>query len=583
MRGYSQRIKKLGANLQKVGKIASISLTAPVTAFGASIGKVVVDYDTQMNLVRGLTSANADQFQALSAQAREMGRTTVFSAVESAEAMQRLAQAGFDTDKILGALPNTLALAGAGSLTLADAARIAAGTLKGFRLDTSELGRVADVLSFSAASAMTDVQEIGEAFKFAASTSKASGISLEETSAIIQALSDSMIRGEMGGTALSGAITSLVKPSREAQQTLARLGVAKKDLITEDGQLTGFISFIERLNEVKAQPADIFTIFGQRPGRAVQALLGQVSEDADSLRKRMILVQESATGTAARLNRINLEGLPGAVRLLSSAWDELRLSVGDAGFREFATNTVTALRSAMETVSALPKPLLLTASKVAGLTAALGPALIGLGLLVKTGGFALGGLVKLGGGLKLVAGALQFMAGRALLAAAPGLGALAAGARVAAIAFTTKAIPAVLSFGAALFANPIGLVIGGVAALGVAGVALYRNWDRVADFFVGIWDRIKGAFGSGVEWITAKLDGLSLGPVLSFLGLDDAPTAAPVNTARATSAVGPRAGQDGRARVEVEVIGNGQNVRANATEIDDVDLTLDQGLVLGAF
>ena len=66
----------------------------------------------------------------LSAQAREMGRTTVHSATEAARGQAFLAQAGFDANEILAVrLPATLALATAGELDLASAADIASNVL----------------------------------------------------------------------------------------------------------------------------------------------------------------------------------------------------------------------------------------------------------------------------------------------------------------------------------------------------------------------------------------------------------------------------------------------------------------------
>lgn len=45
---------------------------------------------------------------------------------------------------------------------------------------------------------------------------------------------------------------------------------------------------------------------------------------------------------------------------------------------------------------------------------------------------------------------------------------------------------------AAMTANPIGLVIVGVAALIAAGYALYRNWDTVKQFMITLWDSPAG-------------------------------------------------------------------------------------------
>lgn len=56
------------------------------------------------------------------------------------------------------------------------------------------------------------------------------------------------------------------------------------------------------------------------------------------------------------------------------------------------------------------------------------------------------------------------------------------------------------AWNAAMMANPIGLIIGGVAALGLLGVTIYKNWDTVSSVFKGIWFWIKKIFSFGFKY-----------------------------------------------------------------------------------
>ncbi len=69
---------------------------------------------------------------------------------------------------------------------------------------------------------------------------------------------------------------------------------------------------------------------------------------------------------------------------------------------------------------------------------------------------------------------------------------------------------------AALTANPIGLVVAGIAALIAIGILLWKNWDKVAakakevwegivSFFKGVWKRITGLFSEHWDKILAIL------------------------------------------------------------------------------
>ena len=52
---------------------------------------------------------------------------------------------------------------------------------------------------------------------------------------------------------------------------------------------------------------------------------------------------------------------------------------------------------------------------------------------------------------------------------------------------------------AALLANPIGLVVAGVALLVGGAVLLWRTWKPVMDWFLGAWEGLKGFVGSAAE------------------------------------------------------------------------------------
>lgn len=59
---------------------------------------------------------------------------------------------------------------------------------------------------------------------------------------------------------------------------------------------------------------------------------------------------------------------------------------------------------------------------------------------------------------------------------------------------------------AAMSANPIGLIILAIAALIAIGVLLYKNWDKVAEFFGAAWVRMKGVMTAAKDFFTGIWD-----------------------------------------------------------------------------
>src|SRR5699024_8747955 len=100
--------------------------------------------------------------------AKDLGASTAFSASEAAAGMENLASAGFTVNEIIEAMPGMLDLAASSGEDLASSADIAASTLRGFGMDASEAGHVADVLAQNAAATNAAVADTGEAMKYIA-------------------------------------------------------------------------------------------------------------------------------------------------------------------------------------------------------------------------------------------------------------------------------------------------------------------------------------------------------------------------------------------------------------------------------
>ena len=109
--------------------------------------------------------------------------------------MENLASAGFSTNETMAAMPGLLDLAASSGESLATSSDIAASTLRGFGLEASQAGHVADVLAKNAGATNAAVADTGEAMKYISPISHAMGISLEETAAAIGELANSGIKG----------------------------------------------------------------------------------------------------------------------------------------------------------------------------------------------------------------------------------------------------------------------------------------------------------------------------------------------------------------------------------------------------
>lgn len=230
---------KFGRKMQQTGKNLSMKLTAPLAALGAMSFNVFRDFELEMAKVKAVSGATGDEFKALSDNAKELGRSTIFSAREVAGLQLEFAKLGFTAKQITGVTEATLNLAQASGTDLARAAEVTGATLRGFGLDVSETSRVSDVMAKSFASSSLDMEAFAESMKYVAPVAESAGVSLEETTAMLGALANVGIKGSQAGTSLRRIISELGatgKPTGQALRELAEEGLNLADAKDEVGR-----------------------------------------------------------------------------------------------------------------------------------------------------------------------------------------------------------------------------------------------------------------------------------------------------------------------------------------------------------
>ena len=230
---------RMGRKMQQTGKNLSMKLTAPITALGAISFNVFKNFEAEMAKVQAVSGATAEEFEALSDNAKELGASTMFSAREVATLQTEFAKLGFTAKEITKVTGATLALAQASGTDLARAAEVAGSTLRAFGMDASETNRVTDVMASSFSSSALDMETFAESMKFVAPVAKSAGMSLEETSAMLAVLANNGIKGSQAGTALRRIISEIGatgKPTSEALKDLGAQGLNLADAKDEVGR-----------------------------------------------------------------------------------------------------------------------------------------------------------------------------------------------------------------------------------------------------------------------------------------------------------------------------------------------------------
>jgi TP901 family phage tail tape measure protein len=311
--------------------VIPIAIAAATTKALTSSISTAANFEQSMANVASVTGGGAAEMEKLAATAREAGAASVFSASEAGDAMYYLASAGMNADQISASLGDTLNLAAAGGMGLADATEIVTSTLSQYNMGAEEAGRVSNVLAAAAAGSNTTIGQMGVGMSYAGPLANSLGISLEDTSAAMMVLANAGIKSQRGGTALRGVLSSLMDVSDKAAGALEGMGLSVEDI---DPALHSFDEIMATLKEHGMTTGDAVKIFGREASSAAIKLV----EGADDINK----FSDSITGTnkSSEMAAIQVETFQGNMRMLSSAVEEAEISVGNT-LLPTLTNAVT--------------------------------------------------------------------------------------------------------------------------------------------------------------------------------------------------------------------------------------------------
>lgn len=394
-------IEQMGTAMQSAGEKLSAMGDAlmPISAAAAAVGvgaiKMTADFDSSMSKVSAISGATGKDFDALRQKAREMGAETKFSASEAADAFTYMAMAGWKTEEMMSGIDGIMALSAADGLDLATTSDIVTDSLTAMGLSAEDAGHFADVLAAASTNANTNVEMMGETFKYAAPVAGALGFSIEDLAMATGLMANAGIKGSQSGTALRGWLTRLAKPTKESGNAMKALGLS---LTNADGSMKSlFEIMLETRGAMSGLTEDQKAMYaamlaGQNGMSGLLAIVNAAGSDFSKLDKAVT----HADGTAQRMAETMQDNLNGQLTILKSQLGEAAISIGDAlipKIRE-ATSVVQSATDWFNNLSAEEKQLAINAGIA---TAAAAPLLKVMGGFLTVGGKAvenIGGMVK---------------------------------------------------------------------------------------------------------------------------------------------------------------------------------------------
>lgn len=436
IKAMGDKLKTFGSELMSTGRSLTTYVTTPIVGLGTAVAKTSMDFETAMDKVQSVTlDATVEEMDELRQMVLDLSGDSKYSATEAAEALYYMGLAGWDTAKMMEALPDVLALATAGDLDLGRASDIVTDYITAFGMSAKDATRFVDVMAKTMVNSNTDVDQLGDAFKYVAPVAGSLGYTVEDVSLALGIMANNGIKASQAGTALRQFMQRLVKPTDEVAAAMDELGLS---VTRDDGSLKTFKEVLDNLRESLGEssiPLDQLNgqisqldeeleegtlteeeyedalrevmkaaygvkgaevakngaiLAGVRGMSGLLAIVNTTAEDYENLSAAINGTEQSAQSIA----NIMLDNTEGAMLRLKHSVQNLGIAFGEQ-LLPYVQNGIDKISSLVQWFASLDEETKGNIIRWAGLAAAIGPALLALGGVVSAIGSIMSGFGSL--------------------------------------------------------------------------------------------------------------------------------------------------------------------------------------------
>lgn len=457
----------------KAGKVMGGAGLLMVAGFGVAV-KAAADFERQLDFFGAVTNTTEADMEKVRAKAIQLGQDTIYSAGQIADSFVELGKAGVSANQIIDGVGDAVAsLGAAGDIPLDKAAQIMTSAVQTFELKAQDATHVADLLAGAANASIVEIEDLGVSLKYVGGVAASLSMPIEDVINGLSLLGKYGIRGSTAGTSLRQILVSLSGTSKKASKQLKDLGIITKDgtnlFFNAKGQAKPLGEIFQILQDktkglTEAQRLAAFKIiFNNRALAAANVLTREGAKGFANMNS------EISKTTAADVAAKRLDNLSGDIEILKGNIETLLIQAGTP-MQEFLrgiVQNITKLVQVFGNLSPSTQQMILKFLLFAGI-----------------------GLLIMGAISSLVGMVLRFASAIIEIARAVG--------------FVIKILgllkTAFIEMGAAMLANPIGIVIAIILLLVVAFVILWKKSDAFRNFWKNLWANIVAGAKAAWAW-----------------------------------------------------------------------------------
>ena len=333
----NDNLASIGNAAKKAGKIAATAMGAVATAAaGVAVSSLHTyeDFQQAMANTSAIAQANAEEYKALEAAAREMGAKTTKTATEAAEALGYMALAGWDTQQSIAGLEPVLRLSEATQMDLARCSDLVTDSMSALGIGVEDMTAYLDLAVQTNNKANTTAEMLMEAFIGCGGAAKTVGADMTELSTALGILANNGTKGAEAGTAMNAMLVRMTSKDT-AIKAMKELGVSAFDARGNFRGLetvyTDLAKAMENLT-TKQKTAYMSRIAGTNYYTEMSYLLDAVTQSADGTASAWVDLQgklQSSDGALMNMAGQVTNTLKSSKEIFLSAVQEAQLTIGE--------------------------------------------------------------------------------------------------------------------------------------------------------------------------------------------------------------------------------------------------------------
>lgn len=398
----STNLKNFGKRVSALGSSLQTRLTLPLVAAGGASIKMAADFDKSMTQIKTLVGVAGDTVDQMSVSVKRLATEAGISSGEAADALFFITSAGLRGAEAMAVLEQSTKAAAVGLGETKVIADLATSALNAYGVENLSASQATDVLTGAVREGKLSADTLAQSMGTVLPVASQLGVEFSEVGATFAAMSRTGTDAAMAATQIRGILFALLKPSKQASDTLAEFGLSAAGLrrqIKEEGLLSTLKTLTATFGDNEEAQGKVFAntralagvldLMGKNLGSTeqifksmnntagiTQKAFDQLGDSAEfKLRKGLIELKNQFTDLGGILMESLLPVLTDAISFASklfSAFSRLdpvvqQITIGFAAFAAVLPTILTVGGALLTLIASLNAPLVAIGVAIVGL------------------------------------------------------------------------------------------------------------------------------------------------------------------------------------------------------------------------